>query len=194
MRSARVTPRRLRSLVTLAVGGVLVSLLPACGGGGGGGGGGGPTSPGPSVTFSPSGTTGPEALILRESPDSTPSRLVLELVAQDVTRVYGLSFDLQYPASVLSFEAAVEEGFLGADGADTSLQVAEQPAGNLVIGLTRLGRVQGISGSGVLLSLELRAVGNGSGALRFDANEAFDSEGDPIPSIRWGAGTVQVVL
>lgn len=190
MRDVRVRPLPVSLTISL----VLVLLLPACGGGGGGGGGGGPTTPGPSVTFSPSGTSGPETLVLRESPDSTPNRLVLELVAQDVTRLYGLSFDLQYPASVLSFEAAAEEGFLSADGADTSLQVAEQPAGNLVIGLTRLGRVSGISGSGVLLSLELRAVGNGGGTLRFDANEAFDAEGDPMPSVRWGAGTVQVVL
>jgi hypothetical protein len=146
------------------------------------------------VTFSPSSTTGPQALVLRESPESTANRLVLELVAQDVSGLYGISFDLQYPSSVLSFEAAAEEGFLSEDGVDASLQVAEQPAGNLVIGLSRLGRVSGVSGDGVLLSLEFRAVGNGGGTFRFDANQAFDSDGDPMPAVRWGAGTVQVVL
>lgn len=187
-------PRKPLLVASLLASTLPMLLLPACGGGGGGGGGGGPTTPGPSVTFSPSGTVGPEALVLRESPDSTPNRLVLELVAQDVVGLYGISFDLQYPSSVLSFEAASEEGFLAEDGADTSLQVAEQPVGNLVIGLTRLGRVPGVSGDGVLLRLELRAVGNGGGTLRFDANQAFDSGGDPMPSVRWGAGTVQVVL
>jgi len=133
-------------------------------------------------------------LILREGPGSTANRLVLELVAQDVVPIYGVSFDLQYPSSVLSFDAAAEEGFLSNDGNTPTLQVAEGPVGNLVIGLSRLGSLPGIAGSGVLLTLQFRTVGNGGGSFRFDANQAFDANGDPLPAVAWGAGSVQVVL
>lgn len=171
-------------------------VLAACGGGGGGGGGGigGPTTPGPSITFSPAGTAGPNALALRQGPGSTASRLILELVAEDVAALYGISFDLQFPVSVLSFEAASEGAFFASDGSSTTLQAVEQPAGNLVIGLSRLGQVPGLSGTGVLLTLEFRPVGSGSGTLRFEANQAFDASGDPLPAVVWGAGSVQVVL
>lgn len=169
----------------------LLALVSACGGGGGGGG--GPTTPGPSVTFSPSGVSGPNALVLREGPGSNANRLVLELVAEEVNPLYGISFDLQYPSSVLSFDAATEEGFLGSDGETPTLQVAEGPVGNLVIGLSRLGPVPGIAGSGVLLTLQFRTVGGGSGSFRFDANQGFDANGDPLPAIAWGAGSVRVV-
>jgi len=140
------------------------------------------------------GTAGPDAVVLRQGPGSTANRLVLELVAQDVSVLYGLSFDLQFPVSVLSFETATEGTFLASDGSSTTLQVVEQPAGNLVIGLSRLGQVAALSGTGVLLTLEFRPVGSGSGTLRFDANQAFDASGDPLPAVVWGAGTVQVVL
>jgi len=187
------THRPLRPVAWLGLPLLLLGLA-ACGGGGGGGGGGGPTDPGPSITFSPSSSAADRALVLREGPGTTASRLVLELVVRDLDGLYGLSFDLRYPSSVLSFEAAAEEDFLGQGGADTTLQVAEQPTGNLVIGLSRLGRVPGASGSGVVLSLEFRAVGNGGGTLSFDANEAFDADGVPLPAVSWGAGSVQVVL
>ncbi len=167
----------------------------ACGGGGGG-----PTAPPPppptaGVTFTPSGVSGPQTLTLRRSPTSTDQRLVLELVAQEVTTVYGVAFDLRYPTSVLEFDAILEESFLGADGAvDTTLQIAESPAGNLIVGLTRLGRVPGASGSGVLLTLEFRVVGSGDGSLTFIGNEAIDPDGDALTGISWGAGSVSATL
>lgn len=182
-----------RGIVFLATLGVFLVFGFACGGGGGGGG--GPTAPPPptaGVTFDPSGISGPQTLTLRRSPASTDRRLVLELFAEQVTDVYGVAFDLRYPTSVLEFTAIVEESFLGADGTvDTTLQIAESPAGNLIAGLTRLGRAPGASGSGVLLTLEFRVVGSGSGDLTFIGNEAVDPDGQTLTAISWGAGSVR---
>lgn len=179
-----------------ALSGILSLLVvAACGGGGGG-----PTAPPPppqppaGVSFTASGASGPQTLSLRESPAGNDQRLVLELFAEQVSSVYGVAFDLRYPTAVLQFDAIVEGAFLGSGGADTTLQIAESPAGNLIVGLTRLGRIGGASGSGVLLTLEFSVVGSGDGNLSFIGNEAVNPEGEPLTGISWGAGSVSASL
>lgn len=166
--------------------------LAACGGGGGGRG--GPTEPPPpqaGLTYTPASVSGPNTITLRRT-GTGDNRLVLELFANQVSGVYGVAFDLRYPTNVLVFDSVREESFLSAAGSATTLQIAEAPAGNLVVGITRLGRVSGVGGSGVLLTLEFRVVGNGSGTLSFTSNEVFDSAGNPMPGLTWGAGSVTV--
>jgi hypothetical protein len=170
----------------------VVLLGVACGGGGGGG----PTEPPPpppGVSFTPDGVSGPGTLVLRRSDSTTAERLVLELVATQVSGVYGIAFDLQYPTSVLQLDSVREEPFLSAGGSvQTALQVAESPAGNLVVGHTRLGPAPGVGGSGTMLTLTFRVLAAGTGALRFTGNEVFDAAGVPLGGIQWGAGTVTV--
>jgi hypothetical protein len=164
----------------------------ACGGGGSGGG--GPTEPLPSLTFTPAGGGGPESLSLRRASTSTANRLVLELAAEQVTDLYGVAFDLQYPSAVLAFDGASEEGFLSEDRTvATAFEILEAPSGNLVVGLTRLGGVGSVGGSGVLLRIELRAVASGSGSFRFEGPQAFSPQGVPLDGVTWNAGTVVVV-
>ena len=168
--------------------------LTACGGGGGGGGRGGPTEPPPpqaGLTYTPAAVSGPNTVTLRRV-GTGDDRLVLELFANQVSGVYGVAFDLRYPTGVLVFDSVREESFLSGGGAQTTLQIAEAPAGNLVVGITRLGRVAGVGGSGVLLTLEVRVAGNGSGTLSFTSNEVFDSAGNPMAGLTWGAGSVTV--
>lgn len=176
-----------RALLVFLLGGAA-----ACGGGGGGT----PTRPPPpaGITFTPSGASGANSLALRRSPSSTNTVLALELVATDVDDLFGLSFDLDYPANLLDFESSDEGSFLSTSGTvATTLQVAESGSGTLVVGQSRLGAVGGVSGSGVLLVLQFRGVGNGSGMLAFDRNEAFDPRGATQP-VAWGGGSVQVNL
>jgi hypothetical protein len=171
---------------------VALSALAACGGGGGGGGG-GPTQPPAGIFFTPAAGTATPAIVLTERADSTANTLYLEVRAVGVTDLYGLAFDLQYPASVLQFQAATEGTFLSASGTPTTFQAVESPAGNLVVGLSRLGDLAGADGSGLLLTLELQATAAGSGAFTFSGNTAFDHLGQPESSVDWRAGTVQVV-
>ena len=94
------------------------------------------------ITFTPSGTGGANSLALTRV-SSDQNTLVLSLEATSVTDLYGIAFDLRFPASVLAFDQATEGTFLDQNGTvDTSLQVAETPSGTLVIGLTRLGQVR----------------------------------------------------
>jgi hypothetical protein len=172
----------------------LALALAACGGGGGGGG--GPTEPpppAPGITFTPSGTTTDNSVGLAAGAGGGAGVLVLELRATGVQNLYGVSFDLRYPEAVLRFARATEGPALAAGGSfATSLQAVESPAGNLVVGLSRLGPVAGMSGSGTLLSLEFTARAAGSGAFSFVGPAAVAPDGQALAGLTWTAGTVTV--
>ncbi len=170
---------------------VLLALAAACGGGGGGGGGTGPTPPAQSLTFTPAGTSSGASVTLQRS-GTDPQVLVLEVRAQQVSDLYGLYFDLAYPAAALSFEGATEGSLLSSGGIQTSLQVAEQ-SDRLVVGLTRLGAVSGADGAGTLLTLRFRAIATGNGSLSFSRQGAVDSNGRTL-QLDWLGGTARIQL
>lgn len=168
----------------------------ACGGGGGGTPTGPPPPPPPTpgITFTASGGGTANSLSLASGAGGTTNTLVLEVRANSVQDLYGVSFDLTYPQQQLRYDGPAEGSFLNQSGASTSLQVAPGAgAGTLVVGLTRLGGVTGVSGSGVLLSLRFTAVGAGSGNFGFSRNSTFKSDGTTAGST-WSAGSVNVVL
>lgn len=176
----------------------VVLILTGCGGGGGGGGGGTPTGvPQPGITFTASGTPGADAVYLRRSTQSTASKLLLEVVANDVTDLFAVGFDLNYPGSILSYAKVTQGSFLSNSGnVKTSLQIAERQKGTLVIGLTRLGGGSGRSGSGVLMTITFAAAGSGSGTFTYDNQAAYSSDirqtGEAIAGFQFLAGSVTV--
>lgn len=170
---------------------LLILALAGCGGGGGGGGGSPtePPPPQPGVTFTSQGGSASNSIVLASGPGTNANSLALEVRAQNVDDLYGLAFDLRFPAAVLQY-VRVTPGPLLEGG---SVQAAVSGSGTLVVGASRLGEVPGIDGSGVLLTLEFNAIAAGEGALSFARNSAFDSDGRPITGVTWGAGSVRVI-
>ena len=170
----------------------LVLVLAACGGGGGGG---SPVEPTPtpppsqpSLVFTPQGGAG-TGVSLAAGAGSTATTLILEVRANSVNDLYGVAFDLSYPANLVQY-VRTTQGPLLAGG---TLQVAPG-TGTLVVGLSNLGPVPGASGSGVLMILEFRASGAGQGSFTFSRNVAVNSAGQSINGLSWGTGTVRVTL
>ena len=98
--------------------------------------------------------------------------------------LYGLAFHLAYPVAALRLTGHTEGSVLNAGGTvPTSFQIVDSPPGNLVVGLTRLGRVAGTSASGTLMTLQLTAAASGAGNLAFSSNVASDSLGNVIPGL-----------
>jgi predicted outer membrane repeat protein len=189
-RTDRSTGPRVGGRAGLRILGLLVAATVACGGGGGGGGG-GPTPPPPGITFTASGGSTTNALNLGLASGSSATVLRLDLSAQSMTNLYGVAFDLLYPSQVLAFDSVVEGSFLA--GAATSLQIEEPTPGRLIIGLSRLGAVSGVSGSGTVLTLQFSSRGvAGNGSLTFASNTAFNSAGGAIAGVAWGGGSVSV--
>lgn len=187
-RGARMEPGR--GTAGLLAGLLVLAVLAACGGGGG------PTKPPPvtsSLTFTASGAGGGSAIALARTGPTGGRDLHLAVEAREVAGLYGVAFDLGYPASVLAYEGATAGEFLAEGGFQVSLQVAEE-SGNLIVGITRLGDVPGASGSGTLATLRFRSIGSGTGALSFSRTQAVDAGGRAIGAIGFVGGSVQSVL
>ena len=172
-------------------------LCAACGGSGGGG---GPTTPTPPpdeepppvIEFTPD-SAGAVSIALAEGSGTDDEVLFLSLDATGVTDLYGVAFDLRFPSNLLAFDNVTEGAFLDSmGGVSTSFQVLEDASGDLVIGLTRLGDVGGVDGSGSLLLFEFSRVASGSGSFEILNNAAVDSTGAMPDGVVWIAGTVTV--
>lgn len=180
---------------TLSLAALLLGVFASCGGGGGGG----PTMPPPppppqrSIVFTPINAASPSiALLSNQLSDAT--QLILDVRAVGVTNLYGVAFDLRYPNGVLRYTGRTEGTFLSADGTMITFQITEAPAGNLVIGLSRLGDSGGASGTGLLFSLQFAPVGTGGGTFTFADASALGPDGSSLSAISWSAGSVQVTL
>ena len=95
---------------------------------------------------------------------------------QNVGDTYYAAFDLTYDPTVIKFSGITEGSFLNPTGSDsTSLQSALENGlgGRLTIGITRLGSIGDVSGSGDLLTFSFEAVGVGTTTLAFTTPSAF---------------------
>jgi hypothetical protein len=167
-------------------------LLAGCGGDSGGG----PTGPAPppegSIVFTGTGSPGVNSIALVQGSGTSASTLVLNVEATSVNDLFGVAFDLSFPSSSLAYQGATEGTFVSGGGqAATSFEVAQGATGNLIVGLTRLGDVNGASGTGTLMTIRLGKVSGGSGPVAFQNRQAVDSAGGTLP-VSWSGGTVVV--
>ena len=184
-----------RSTVLLGAAALVVLAMSVAACGGGGGGGGGPTGPPPPATTIVLTPAGGGNVLLASGAGSQGATLEIEVRTTGVQDLYGLAFHLAYPVAALRFTGATEGSVLNAGGTvPTSFQIVDSPPGNLVVGLTRLGRVSGTGASGTLMTLQLTAAASGTGNLAFSSNLASDSLGNVISGLTWAGGSVQVTL
>jgi len=157
--------------------------LPACDSGGGSPT--APASPGPArgVSFSPATPSG-AAIALRGN--ASGASLEIEVYAVGVDDLYGLSFELRFPADLLRYESHGVGAFPG-------LEARETAAGRLLVGATHLGPVAGLSGGGAIVVARFTAIASGNGRFDFSGEEAFDSFGDRL-ALNWHGGTVSIGL
>lgn len=187
-----VTARLLVAAAAITAAGVL-----GCGGGGGGGGT-TPTPPPPppptGVTFTTAGGAATNVVALRAVTQTT-TQLVLEVRAESVAGLYGVAFDLAYPSNLFRLASQAEGSFLSQTGTDaTTFQLLESAPGTLVVGVSRLGPLTGISGSGPLATLVFTPIASGTGNFTFSRNQAFAADGVPISTVQWLSGSAVVNL
>jgi hypothetical protein len=111
--------------------------------------------------------------------------LVTVLVTIDgATDVGHTPFHVLYNPAVLRFVAGDEGGFLGSDGQQTAFfATATSDGASVVVGLSRLGRVPGVSGSGELCQLHFEVVGPGNAGLAFSRAKVRDSSNRIVSAI-----------
>jgi hypothetical protein len=106
------------------------------------------------------------------------SVLVDILFAADVGHV---PFHVGFDPGLLRFEYGEEGPFLSSDGNQSAFLAAGTNRGDtVVVGLSRLGRISGMSGDGGLCVLYFTAVGSGHATLRFSSATVRDSSNNAV--------------
>ncbi len=189
--------RRFANLLLAAL--LVATIVSACGGGGGGGNGGGTPPPQPptppptaSIQFTPDGAPAARTVFLARSAATTANTLFLEIRASQMPGLYGVSFDLSYPAALLDLMTFTPGDFFARGTGMPSIQLSESPDGNLIVGATLLGNQPGIVGDGVILTIEMPAVAGGTGNFVFSGQDAVDRDGRALFGVSYLAGSVQV--
>lgn len=93
----------------------------------------------------------------------------LDVSVNGVSDLYAAPFYLTYDPKLLRFISAKEGSFLGQDGNSTTFLFSNDAnRGRIIVGLTRLGQVKGVSGSGSLMRVDFKAIETGSISIGFD--------------------------
>jgi len=161
----------------------------------GGGGSGSPTeNPAAVIFFTADGAASSRSFSLRRGNGTSGTHLQLELVATEVTNVHSLDFVLELPPNIVRFDGQRQGSFLSQNGASAVLVALQLPAplNGVLISDVRPNGASGVSGSGVVLTIELEALANGSGRIDFEIPEASDPQGRALDSLRWISGSVSV--
>ncbi|HLF85740.1 MAG TPA: cohesin domain-containing protein [Nitrospiria bacterium] len=127
-----------------------------------------------------------QAATLYFSPEKTKvsidNQFRLEVRVSGVQDLFGAPFRISYPTDLLEVIKIEEGDFLKKDGKKTAfLQKVDNKKGEIIIGLTRLGKIMGISGDGVILTLTFIAKKTGSATLTFQKTDLRDSNLKPLP-------------
>lgn len=115
-----------------------------------------------------------------------------------VTDLYAVSFDLSYDPVVLNYTGTIEGGFMNQDAQNTSMQAAllNGTAGQLVVGISRIGNIAGVSGSGTLVTISFQVIGDycSSDSIAFGNAYLEGPVQDSVITATWNGTTVDVIL
>ncbi|MEK7274132.1 MAG: cohesin domain-containing protein, partial [Candidatus Desantisbacteria bacterium] len=123
--------------------------------------------------------------ILKLQPETidalTNQDVTVKVMVDKVAGLYGASFDILFDPSLLRGINITEGNFLSQDGLQTSfLRTIDNKNGKVIIGISRLEKVKGISGSGTLCSITFKTMGQGITTLGFDNLSLKDTEFDSL--------------
>ncbi len=122
----------------------------------------------------------------------TGEQTTIGVVVDNVNDLFSIPFLLQYNPAVISVEEVQHGGFL--QGGDQEIAIAQRvdkERGQAIISATRQPNTVGVSGTGTIMGIVVKAIGPGSSNLSIVQVNAKDSQQRPIPLVT-GEATVQV--
>ena len=147
----------------------------------------GASAPGPAQISGPRIRFEPPTLNL--SPGQTAT---LGIVVDNVSDLFSVPLMLQYNPSIISVEEVRHGGFLSGGTQEIAIvQRIDKEHGQAIISATRQPNTPGVSGSGTLLGVVVKALGPGTTNLSIVQINAKDSQQKPIPLVTSEA-TLQV--
>lgn len=147
------------------------------------------TSPSSALVFSSS-VQSPQSssvYMLQDTALSAGDTLAVDVVAKDVSNVFGASFDVDFDSSKITYAGYVAGNFLGS-GVNTFAEIQQGSTNKVIVGASRTSGT--VSGSGAIITLKFKVTGNSP--LAFSNEKLKDSNNQPISGISWSGGTVAV--
>ena len=106
----------------------------------------------------------------------------LTVSVERIEQLYSAPFHLTYNPSLFELIKVSEGNFLKKDGKETAFfQANNSEAGQVVIGLSRLGQVGGVTGSGILATFTFRSKSAGVGKFSIKEPEFRNTAMEIIP-------------
>jgi general secretion pathway protein D len=106
------------------------------------------------------------------------------VVVENVNDLYSIPFLLQYNPAVISIEEVQHGGFLqGGDQAIAIAQRVDKERGQAIISATRQPNTPGVSGTGTMMGIVIKALAPGTSNLSIVQINAKDSQQRPIPMV-----------
>jgi general secretion pathway protein D len=118
--------------------------------------------------------------------------MTIGLSAENVRDLYSIPLLLQYNPAVIQVEDVRNGGFLSGGTQEIAIAQGEPtPQGQLVVSATRRPNTPGISGTGTLFGIVIKAIAPGNSQLQILQVNARDSQQKPLV-ITTGTATIQV--
>ena len=106
--------------------------------------------------------------------------------------LFSIPFLLQYNPAVISVEEVQHGGFLQGGNQEIAIaQRVDKERGQAIISATRQPNTVGVSGTGTIMGIVVKAIGPGSSNLSIVQVNAKDSQQKPIPLVT-NEATLQV--
>jgi len=129
----------------------------------------------------------PRGMSLKVGQQST-----IGVVVDNVTDLFSIPFLLQYNPAVISVEEVQHGGFLQGGNQEIAIVTnINKEKGQAIISATRQPNTVGVSGTGTIMGIVIKAIGPGSANLSIVQVNAKDSQQRPIPLVTSEA-TLQV--
>jgi general secretion pathway protein D len=153
-------------------------------------------TPGPTAPANPVATTNVQNARLHFDPQTlnlAPGQTAtLGISIDNVNDLYSIPMILQYDPAVISVEEVQHGGFLSSGNQEIAIvQRVDKEHGQAMIAATRQPNTQGVSGSGTLLGVVVKALAPGSTNISIVQVNAKDSQQRPL-ALLTGEAAIQV--
>ena len=119
-------------------------------------------------------------------------KTTIGVVVDNVNDLFSIPFLLQYNPAVISVEEVQHGGFLQGGNQEIAIvQRVDPTRGQAIISATRQPNTAGVSGTGTIMGIVVKAIAPGTSNLSIVQVNAKDSQQKPIPLVTSEA-TVQV--
>lgn len=111
-------------------------------------------------------------------------RIIVEVRIENATNVGSVPFHLRYNRAALEYVPPANQGpFLNSDGTNTVFLANDSPGGGeVIVGLSRLGGGDGMSGGGTLASFQFQAVAPGDCGFAWAGASVKDPQARNVPA------------